>query len=112
MTTMVTEAKNALKTGTSTVMGTVRRGTEAIERSLPIKVQRPVKQATRMAEKPRSRRVPLWPIALTIGAATLAVAATVLVRRVVKATYAIDDEEFAGEISASGLTDEELVTSR
>jgi hypothetical protein len=112
MSTMVTEAKNALKNGTSTVMGTFRRGTEAVERSLPTKIQRPVKQATRLFERPRARRIPLWPIALTIGATTLAVAATILVRRVVKATYAIDEKEFTGEDSPSGQPDEELVTSQ
>ena len=109
--TMVTEAKNALKNSTSTVMSTVRRGTEAVERSLPIKVQRPIKQATHLVQKPRTRRVPLWPIVLTIGAAALATTAVVLVRRLVKATYAIDDEGFTEEISASGQPGEELVTS-
>jgi hypothetical protein len=112
MTTMVTDAKNVLKTGASTVVSTVRRGTEAAQRSLPAKFQRSAKQAASVIREPRARRVPLWPIVLTIGAATLAVAATVLVRRVVKATYAIDDAEFSGEVSPGGQLDEELVTSR
>jgi hypothetical protein len=112
MTTMVTDTKNVLRNGTSTVMSVVRRGTEAAQRSLPAKFQRPAKQTTSVVREPRARRVPLWPIALTIGAATLAVAATVLVRRVVKATYAIDSAEFAGKDSASGQPDEELVTRR
>ena len=112
MTTMVTDTKNGLKNGTSTIMSAVRRGTEAAQRSLPVKFQRPAKPAASVLRDPRARRVPLWPIALTIGAATLAVAATVLVRRLIKAAYAIDDAEFAGKDSASGQPDEELVTRR
>jgi hypothetical protein len=106
--TMVTEAKNALKNGTSTVISTVRRGTEAVERSLPINVQRPVKQAARLVEKPRTR-VPVWPIVLAVGVAAVATA-VVLVRRAVKATYAIDGDEFTGELSPSEQSDEEMVT--
>ena len=110
--TVVTEARNALKNGTSTVMGTVRRGTEAAQRSIPSGVQRRVKQATRLVERPRRRRVPFWPIALTVGVAALATTTVVLVRRVVRATYAVDAEDFSEETFPGDRPEDELVTSR
>ena len=110
--TMVTEAKNALKNGTSNVMSTVRRGTNAMERSWPINVRRPVKQASRIDEGRRTRRVPVWPIVLTVGVAALATTTAVLVRRLIRAAYASDEKGFTAEDFPASQPEEELVTSR
>ncbi len=110
--TMVTEAKNALKNGTSTVMSTVRRGTKAMEGSLPTNLRRPVKQASRIVEEPRTRRVPVWPIVVVVGVAAFATTTTVLVRRLIAARYVNDEEEFTVEDFPASQPDEELVTSR
>ena len=110
--TMVKEATNALKNGTSTVMSTVRRGTHAMERSLPINGHRPVKRASSIVEGRRTRRVPVGPIVLAVGVAALAATTAVLVRRLVAARDASDDEQFMAEDIPASQPEEELLTSR
>jgi hypothetical protein len=110
--TMVKEAKNVLKNGTTNVMSTVRRGRKAMERSLPMNGHRPVTKASRIIERQRTYRVPVGPIVLAVGIAALAATGAVLVRRLVTARYANDEEEFVAEDSPASLSEEELVTSR
>jgi hypothetical protein len=110
--TMVTEAKNALKNSTSNVMSTVRRGTKAMERSLSINVHRPVRQASRIVERQHTRRVPVWPIVLAVGVAALATTTTVLVRRLITARHASDEEGLTAEDFPASQPEEELVTRR
>jgi hypothetical protein len=110
--TMVKEAKNVLKNGTTNVMSTVRRGRKAVERSLPMNGKGPVGKASRIFERQRTYRVPVRPIVLAVGMAALAATAAVLVRRLVTTRYASDEEEFTTEDLPAGQPEEELVTSR
>ena len=110
--TMVKEAKNALKKGTSHVMSTVRRGRNAMERSSPTYGYQPVKQASRIVDRRRTRRLPVWPLVLAVGVAALATTTAVLVHRLVTARYANDAEGFTGEDVPSGQAEEGVVTSR
>ena len=110
--TMVQEAKNALKNGSSTLMSTVRRGTKAMERSLPMNGHRPLNPASRIFERRRTYRIPVGPIILAVGMAALAATAAVLVRRLVTGRQACDEEEFVAEDLPTGQPEEELVTSR
>ena len=110
--TMVKEAKNALNKGASTVMSRVRRGTNAMERSLPINGHQPVKQASRIVARRRTHRVPVGPIVLAVGVAALAATTAVLVRRLVTARHASDEEQFTAEGFPTSQPEEELVTSR
>jgi hypothetical protein len=109
---MVTDAKNALQNGTSTVFTAVRRGAQAAERSLPLGIHSPVKPAKRSGRVLHTRRMPVLPIALAVGVVVVGVTSVFVVRRFLVVRYAGDEGVFTADAAASGKPDEELVTSR
>jgi hypothetical protein len=108
---MVTDAKNALQNGTSTVLTAVRRRARAEERSLPLESHSPVKPAHRSSRAPLTRRVPVLPIALAVGVAVLGITSVFVARRLLVVRYAGDEGVFTADEVTSGKPDEALVTS-
>jgi hypothetical protein len=109
---MVTDAKNALQNGTSTVLTAVRRRAQAAERWLPLDSHEPVKPANRSSRVPLTRRMPVLPIALAVGVVVLGATGVFVVRRLLVVRYARDEGMFTSDDAPSGTPDEELVTSR
>jgi hypothetical protein len=119
--TIVTDAKSALKNGTSTVLSTVRRRTKTTGGFIPTRSQKLVKQMTRRWQKAvpfkrsQTRRVPVVAIAIVVGGTAVAATAAILMRRYLAARGASEAEagELAGRAEAlpDGKPDAELVTS-
>jgi hypothetical protein len=121
--TIVTDAKSALKNGTSTVLSTVRRRTRTTGGLIPVTSQKVVKQVTRRWQKafpfkmPKARRVPVVTIAIVVGGAAVAATAAILMRRYLATRGAseaeADAEELHGQADASpdAMSDEELMKS-
>jgi len=110
---IMTEAKSALKNGTSTLLSTARRRPKATQRFMPIKSQTLVKQMTRRFRTPETRRVPVIPLVIVAAGATVAGAMTaIILRRFLAARYAGEEGELAGqEASLDAHPDAELVKS-
>lgn len=108
---MVTEAKSALKNGTSTILSSVRHSPKATRRFLAVDSHRLMRRVTRPFERQQSRRMPIVPIVLVTSAAVLGTTIAILVRRLLAANSA-GEESTEYEFSPNGQPDEELVMTR
>ena len=80
--TIVTEAKDALRNGTQSVLSTVQRRQRTSRRLPRVRAERLMKQVTRRFEPKRTRQTPIVPIAIAAGAAVIGVVVgTIALRR-------------------------------
>lgn len=104
--TIVSDARSALQNGASTVLTNVRRN-KTTRRLLPARTQKLMKQLNRRIEARKApRRVPVVPIALAVGLATVGTVGGILMSRYFAAKGA---NEEAALREATQATGEELV---
>ncbi len=86
--TIMTEAKGALRNGTSAVLSTVQRRPRTTRRLARIRPEKLMKQVTRRFEGQHTRRVPVVPIVIAASAAVVAtVVGTIMLRRYLTTGY-------------------------
>lgn len=92
--TIVTEAKGALRNGTSAVLSTVQRRQRATRRLAHVNPEKLMKQVTRHfeARTRKSRRVPAVPIVIAASAAIAGgIIGTIVVRRYLATQHAAEE---------------------
>lgn len=110
--TIVSDARSALQNGASTVLSTVRHN-KTTRRLLPVRTQELMKQLNRRIEPRRTpRRVPIVPIAISVGLAVVGTVGGILVSRYLAAKSANDEaalREMVEAAEAAEAAGEEVV---